>query len=141
MPYYARIQDGEVQEVRQFDSIEGRFHESLTWVECPESVEEDYQYDSVRGEFTEPMTTTPTLAKAQEHKINEIKERAYKVLSETDWYVVRNQETGESIPQSVADHRAEVRLLSNDFESDVNELESISRVQNYSFTYPEPPEK
>lgn len=140
MPYYARIQDGEVQEVRQFDSIEGRFHESLTWVECPKTVEEDYQYDSGSGEFTKPTTTTPTLPEAQENKIVQIKERANSVLSETDWYVVRKQETSESIPQSVIDHRAEVRSFSDDFESDVNALESISEVKEYSFSYPEPPE-
>jgi hypothetical protein len=140
MSYYARIQDGEVQEVRQFDTIEGRFHESLTWIECPETVEEGYQYDSDTGEFTEPTTTTPTLSKAQEIKIDRIKERANSVLSETDWYVVRKQETGESIPQSVIDHRAEVRLLSDEFESDVNALESVSEVRDYAFEYPEPPE-
>lgn len=140
MPYYARIQAGEVKEVRQFDSIEGRFHESLTWVECPESVEEGYQYDSDTGEFAEPTTTTPTLSEAQSNQIDRIKERANSVLSETDWYVARQQETGESIPQSVIDHRAEVRSLSDQFESDVNALESVSEVQNYSFEYPEPPE-
>lgn len=139
MTYYARIQDGQVVEVREFDSIEGRFHESLTWVECPESVAEGYQYDSDTGEFTEP-TTTPTLSKSQENKIGAIKERADNVLSETDWYVIRKQETGESIPQSVIDHRAKVRSLSEDFESDVNALESASEVLNYSFEYPEPPE-
>ena len=140
MPYYARIQNGEVKEVRQFDSIEGRFHESLTWVECPESVEEGYQYDSDTEEFAEPTTTTPTLSESQANKIDQIKQRANSVLSETDWYVVRNQETGESIPQSVIDHRAEVRSLSDQFESDVNALESVSKVQEYSFEYPEPPE-
>lgn len=140
MPYYARIQDGEVKEVRQFDSIEGRFHESLTWVECPESVGEGYLYDTDTGEFTEPITTTPTLSEAQENKGGRIKERANSVLSETDWYVVRKQETGESIPQSVTDHRAKVRSLSDEFESDVNALESVSEVQAYSFEYPEPPE-
>lgn len=140
MTYYARIQDGVVQEVRQFESIEGRFHESLTWVECPQPVEEGYQYDSDTGEFTKPTTTTSTLSEAQENKIDAIKERANSVLSETDWYVVREQETGESIPQSVIDHRAKVRSLSDEFESDVNALESVSEVQECSFEYPEPPE-
>jgi hypothetical protein len=140
MPYYARIQDGEVQEVRQFDSIEGRFHESLTWVECPEFVAEGYQYDSDTGEFTESVTTTPTLSEAQGNKIDAIKERANTVLSETDWYIIRKQETGESIPQSVIDHRAKVRSLSDKFETDVNKLESVSGVQDYTFDYPESPE-
>jgi len=140
MTYYARIEDGEVKEVRQFESIEGRFHESLAWVECPKSVEEGYQYDSDTGEFTEPTTTTPTLSEAQSDKIDRIKERANSVLSETDWYVVRQQETGEAIPQSVIDHRAKVRSLSDGFEDDVNNLDTVSEIQEYSFEYPEPPE-
>lgn len=140
MPYYARIQDGEVQEVRQLDSIERRFHESLTWVECPESVAEGYQYDSETGEFTEPSKSRPTLSEAKSNRIARVKERANNVLAKTDWYVIRKQETGESIPQSVIDHRAKVRSLSDQFESDVNALESVSEVQAYSFEYPDPPE-
>jgi len=140
MAYYARIQDAEVQEVRQFDSIEGRFHESLTWVECPESTEQGYQYDSDTGEFTEATTTTPTLSEAQENEIDAIKQRANSVLSETDWYLIRKQETGESIPQSVIDHRGKVRSLSDQFEAEVNNLKSASEVLDYSFSYPNPPE-
>lgn len=83
---------------------------------------------------------TPSLSKAQSAKIDQIKTDAKDVLKHTDWYIVRKQETGESIPQSVIDHRAEVRSLSDQFESDVNALESVSEVQNYSFDYPEPPE-
>jgi len=140
MPYYARIQDGKVREVRQFNSIEGRFHESLTWVECPESVGEGYQYDSDTGDFVEPTKTTPTLSDAKSNEIDRIKERANSVLSKTDWYIIRKQETGESIPQSVIEHRAEVRSQSDHFESDVNALESVSEIREYSFDFPDPPE-
>jgi len=83
---------------------------------------------------------TPSLSEAKSQRIQEIKDKANDVLSETDWYITREQETGEAIPQSVIDHRAEVRSLSDQFESDVNALESVSDVQNYSFSYPEPPE-
>jgi len=140
MTHYARIQDAEVQEVREFDGIEGRFHESLTWVECHEYVEEGYHYDNDTGEFTEPTTATSTLPKAQENKIDAIKERAYSVLSETDWFIIRKQETGKPIPQSVIDHRSKVRSLSDQFEADVNTLESVSGVRDYVFEYPDPPE-
>lgn len=78
---------------------------------------------------------------AKQLKIQEIKERANRVLSETDWFVVRKQETGESIPQSVIDHRAEVRSLSEKFESEVNGLDSVDEVLAYSFEYPDPPDQ
>lgn len=140
MAYYARIQDDEVQEVREFDSIEGRFHPSLTWVECPQEAEEGWQYDPDTDGFSEPPETSPPLSEAKERENDRIKERANRVLSETDWYVVRKQETGESIPTSVIDHRSEVRSLSDEFESDVNDLGSVKDVLNYQFDYPEPPE-
>lgn len=35
MGTYARIESGSVAEIGEFDSIEGRFHPSLLWAECP----------------------------------------------------------------------------------------------------------
>jgi len=139
MTYYARVQNGTVQEVREFDSVEGRFHESLTWVECPASVEEGHQYDSAAGGFSEPTTATVSLSTAQTDEIDRIKRRAFAVLSETDWYVVRKQETGKAIPDAVIDHRAKVRSLSDHFQNEVRALTSVSEVQNYTFSYPDPP--
>jgi len=69
-----------------------------------------------------------------------MKERANSVLSETDWYVLREQDTGKSIPQDVVDHRSGVRSLSDQFESDVNDLGSVDDVLAYEFNYPKPPE-
>lgn len=80
------------------------------------------------------------LSEFKSHKITEIKNAAQDVLSKTDWYVTRQQETGASIPQDVLDHRSSVRSLSDEFEADVNALESIGEVMDYSFEYPEPPE-
>jgi hypothetical protein len=140
MPHYARIQDAKVREVREFDSVKGRFHPSLTWVKCPQEVEEGWQYDANTDEFVEPPDTSPTLSEAKEQKVDQIKKRANSALSETDWYVVRKQETGEPIPQDVVDHRSKVRSLSDQFESEVTDLSGVDNVLSYSFIYPEPPE-
>jgi hypothetical protein len=80
-----------------------------------------------------------SLSEAKADRIKEIKQSAKKVLSQTDWYVVRNQETGEAIPQSVVDHRNEVRSLSDSFESEVKNIDSISNVLEYRFSHPDPP--
>jgi len=194
MADYAHIQNGVVQEIREFDSIEGRFHPSLTWVEVNESVELYDRYDTESGEFSprpqavvelgtdnkvldvrrnprerlededgwvvaSPPPETPDdvvqaydpqadawsilfpkLSEAKAQRIQEINDRAYEVLSGTDWYIVRKQETGKAVPQDVLDHRADVRSKSDTFKSDVNALESASEVQEFSFDYPEPPE-
>lgn len=49
----------------------------------------------------------PVLTPEQEQKIKNASARAY--LSSTDWYVIRSQETGEKIPQEIAEARAKAR--------------------------------
>ena len=54
---YARIENQQVVEVGNFDSIEGRFSPSLVWIECP--LEVVANFDTPWGwngaEFTEPV--------------------------------------------------------------------------------------
>lgn len=81
-----------------------------------------------------------SLSETKQQRVKEIKERAKEVLSETDWYITREQETGEAIPQDVLDHRSQVRTDSDTFESEVNALESVEDVLNYEYSYPDPPQ-
>lgn len=53
---YARIEDGEVKEIGEFPSVEGRFHPSLAWVECPVTVTEKMRYEA--GKFLPPPFPT-----------------------------------------------------------------------------------
>jgi hypothetical protein len=80
-----------------------------------------------------------TLSDAKQMKIKQIKRIARSVLRKTDWYCIRNQETGEPVPQAVSDHRSNIRSQSEIFESEVKALNSVAAVQSYSFTYPDPP--
>ena len=41
-------------------------------------------------------------------------------LQSTDWYVIRNTETGEPIPADVTQKRAEARILINQIEAEYN---------------------
>lgn len=86
------------------------------------------------------LTWEQSLTKAKQSKIREVKEQAQEVLSETDWCVVRKQETGEAIPQDVLDHRSTVRSQSDTFEQEINDLDSVGAVMDYSFEFPDPPE-
>jgi hypothetical protein len=80
-----------------------------------------------------------TLDGAQSDRIAEVKREARKILSETDWYIVRQQETGASVPQDVLDHRSAVRQRSNAAESDIMALDSVDAVMTYQIDLPEPP--
>ena len=54
---YARIENNKVAEISDFGSIEGRFHESLIWVECPLEVNNGWTYDG--ASFSAPIPKTP----------------------------------------------------------------------------------
>ena len=55
-------------------------------------------------------------AQLQEQWIAQVKQAAGSLLAQTDWYVVRQAETGAATPQDVLDRRAEIRQYSNDKE-------------------------
>lgn len=80
-----------------------------------------------------------TLSEVKDAKIKQIKNDAKDVLEQTDWYVIRKHETGESVPQTVLDHRSNVRSLSDDYEADVDALDSIDGVEAYEYSFPDPP--
>lgn len=80
-----------------------------------------------------------TLSEAQNQRIQEVKEDAQDVLSKTDWFVMRQQETGETIPQDVLDHRSKVRAQSDVFEQEINDLGTVEEVMDYSYEFPGPP--
>jgi len=105
-------------------------------------ISSDFSLENKRVDTkSEQIVWDYTLTEAQSDKIQEIKDRAYEVLEETDWYVVREQETGETIPQDVLDHRSQVRSDSDSFEQDVNGLETVEDVLNYGYSFPKPPKR
>ena len=61
-------------------------------------------------------------------KIDYLKLSVSRILSETDWYVIREADSGEVIPQDVKDKRAALRQLSNDTEAQINALSTKKAV-------------
>jgi len=106
-------------------------------IEVPDGT--DYKNKKVNPS-TNDLVWDVTLSGAKNSRVREIKERAYEVLAETDWYVTRKQETGGSIPQDVLDHRSQVRSDSDTFEKEVNDLTTVEDVLNYEYNFPKPPE-
>jgi hypothetical protein len=49
-----------------------------------------------------------------------VKQQAGGLLTKTDWYVTRQAETGEAIPQAVLDYRSAVRAASNAIENAID---------------------
>jgi hypothetical protein len=75
-----------------------------------------YTYDVVEIPIKE------TLAELKASKINELKSVTSAELSLTDWYIVRNADTGAEVPQSIKDERAALRTKSDSIEAEINAL-------------------
>jgi hypothetical protein len=57
-----------------------------------------------------------------------IKSQAAGALQSTDWYIIRNAESGASIPANVSTYRTAVRTKSNDMEALINAVSSVEQL-------------
>lgn len=60
------------------------------------------------------------LAQRKTEELTIQKRIANRLLSETDWYVVRNAEIGVAIPEEIATHRSAVREKFSTIENAIN---------------------
>ena len=63
-----------------------------------------------------------TVAELKEQKISNLKHLIGSQLAKTDWYVIREADSGEATPKTVKDERAALRTQSNDIEAQINAL-------------------
>lgn len=75
-----------------------------------------YTYDVIEKPIKE------TLAELKEQKVIELKYNVGNQLSQTDWYIIREADSGETTPQSIKDDRAALRTKSNTIEAEINAL-------------------
>lgn len=78
----------------------------------------------------------PPLADAIAERIAGIKREAHALLQPSDWYVVRQQETGEPVPENVSAYRASVRAAADAAEADVLALTNAEAVLAYQAAWP-----
>lgn len=64
MGFFARIENDMAAEVAEFDGIEGRFHPSLVWVECPAGTLPGDLYDGETGQFSRPAVVPRPITEA-----------------------------------------------------------------------------
>lgn len=75
-----------------------------------------YTYDVIDKPIKE------TLAELKELKINEVKHLVSAKLSLTDWYIIRESDSGEATPADVRGERAALRTKSDTTEAEINAL-------------------
>jgi hypothetical protein len=62
-------------------------------------------------------------------KISISKQQTAGLLQSTDWYVTRKSDTGTAIPQEIQDFRTEVRIVSNQQETQVNACTTVEELK------------
>jgi hypothetical protein len=95
-------------------------------------------FDSKNKVFTQDVIDFPfteTLSEMKVIQINAFKTIVNSELKSTDWYIIRNQETGEAIPADITTARQNLRDLTVTVENEINSLSNIQEVRTYD--YPE----
>lgn len=75
-----------------------------------------YTYDVIEKPIKE------TLAELKEQKVSQLKSMVGGQLSVTDWYIIREADSGEATPASIKDDRAALRTQSDSIEAEINAL-------------------
>lgn len=75
-----------------------------------------YTYDVIE------MPIEETLTELKEGKISELKSEVGGLLSQTDWYIIREADSGEATPDSIRGERAALRTKSDSIEAEINAL-------------------
>jgi len=77
---------------------------------------ETYTYDVIERPIKE------TLAELKETTIKSVKTEVSKKLSYTDWYIIREADSGENTPAEIRGQRAALRAKSDELENQINAL-------------------
>ena len=77
-----------------------------------------------------------TLAVAKAEKIFRIKSDQHTRLGTTDWLVIRQADTGESIPENISAHRAAIRSRGDEMEAAVDDMTDVDAVDAFNITWP-----
>lgn len=122
---FDKLNDAELQEKGFYDVVRPEYNSKLQRLSNIYFNGSIFTYDVIDIDFEK------SLEELQQEKINKIKMRAQNQLSKTDWYIVRNAETGKEIPQEILDERQAIRDESNIKEADVLTLTTKQEVVLY----------
>jgi len=81
-----------------------------------------YTYDVEDIDF--PLT----LSEMKEQKVSNLKAIIGSELSKTDWYVIRQSDSGEEMPYNIKEKRAALRTESDEKEAEINALKTKKAV-------------
>ena len=68
------------------------------------------------------------------HKIQELGFILSGTLANTDWYIIREADSGKSTPQKIKDDRAAIRLKGDKIKKEINALTTKKEIITYTIT-------
>lgn len=92
-------------------------------------------FNSASETFTKDVSDKSwdeSLSELKKYQINIFNKQINYKLSETDWYIVRNQETGADIPADITTARQALRNQSKTVENEINALTTKEDVMSYN---------
>ena len=78
-------------------------------------------------------TWTKTLSELKEQSIANYKNRIGNELAKTDWYIIRSIDNGTEVPSDISEARENLRLQSQNVESEINAITTKAGVITYDF--------
>jgi hypothetical protein len=93
-------------------------------------------FDSASSVFRKDKvdkTWSKSLADLKSEQINNFKSQIGSKLAATDWYIIRNVDSGVEVPSDITDARAALRTQSDTVENEINDLTTKAAVMSYDF--------
>jgi len=78
-------------------------------------------------------TWSETLDELKTNRINHFKSLVNDKLQQTDWYIIRNADNSDAVPEEIQTARADLRLQSATVEDEINALTTKKEVILYDF--------
>jgi len=96
----------------------------MQWEDPPASYDDRFYFSAGVEKNLEDSSDGSIGLKTQ--YINEIKQTAFSLLSQTDWYITRKAEKSTEIPSDITKHRNDIRTACNNIETKIKAASDMS---------------
>ena len=113
---FNRLSDAELQEYGYYDLVKPEYDSRIEELDNLHLDGDVYTYDVIDKKIEQ------TLAELKVNKISNLKHSIGSQLAKTDWYIIREADSGEATPNEVRGERAALRTQSDELEAQINAL-------------------
>jgi len=113
---FNKLSDIDAQAYGFYDVVQPTYDSRIEELKNLHLDREVYTYDVIEKPIKE------TLAELKANKIAQLKRMIGSKLSVTDWYIIREADSGEAAPSEIKGERAALRTQSDSIEAEINAL-------------------